>query len=292
MIRCRPDDLAVSRFVGGVAAADAPWGALSEHKMRALAGSVPADLAAWCTEGEIVAVAVAADHTTAEGDHRLAVEAALAAEARAPWAERELVEAVAGWLGDREHTFWAWRPGQIEALEAARYHQIRAIVRMERALPLGGEEPPPGVTFERFRPEADGAALVDLNNAAFAGHPENDNFTLEELQARMSLPWFDAAGVVVARQGSRLVGFCWTKVDAALSADEVVGEIYIVAVAPEAQGTGIGRALVVEGLRDLHERRGSRVGMLWVEATNTPARDLYRSLGFCDVLVNTEFARS
>lgn len=294
MIRCRPDVDAMLAFTGDVAAADAPWLPLSEHKLRGLSGTVPADSAAWCAGDAIVAVAVAAEHVAAGGDRHVAVEAALAPEERSAAADLTLIAAVGDWLGEVEHTFWAWRRGQIEAMEAEGYREVRAVVRMERPLPTFADEAPPLVTIDRFVSGQDDAALVGLNNAAFAGHPENDNFTVAELGARMSLAWFDPAGIITARLDGELVGFCWTKVSGEEDVGQRrrrVGEIYIVAVAPRAQGRGIGRAVVLEALRDLSERRGVEVGMLWVESTNTQARSLYRQLGFTDVLTNREFVR-
>jgi mycothiol synthase len=292
MIRCRPDADVLSDFSRAVAAADAPWGALSEHKQRGLDGSVPADVAAWCQDGGVVAVAVAADHVRADGTRHVAVEAALLPELRSASGEGTLVDAVRSWLGDLGHTFWAWRPGQIEALQARGYRELRAVVRMERTLPVPRDDVPSGFVLDRFRRGEDEGALVALNNAAFAGHPENDNFTLDELDSRMALAWFDDLGIVTARRDDELVGFCWTKIhsggDERGDGQGAVGEIYIVAVGPAAQGRGIGKAMVLEGLRDLHERKGADLGMLWVEAANTQARALYRGLGFRDVLINRE----
>lgn len=285
MIRCRPDGDAMLTFAGDVAAADAPWAPLSEHKLRGLSGTVPARIAAWCVDDAIVAVAVAAEHVGAGGDHHFAVEAALLPSERSVAGDLALIGAVKTWLGETDHTFWTWRPGQIEALEAEGYLEVRAIVRMERPLPAIARQPLPEVTIDLFLEGEDNAALVALNNAAFSGHRENDNFTVAELRARMALPWFDPAGIITARLDGELVGFCWTK----LHSGEGVGEIYIVAVAPHARGRGIGRAIVLEALRDLHERSDADVGMLWVEAANVGARSLYRQLGFSDVLTNREF---
>jgi mycothiol synthase len=71
------------------------------------------------------------------------------------------------------------------------------------------------------------------------------------------------------------VGACWTKRHRG-----DVGEIYVIAVCPEAQGRSIGTALTLRGLWDLFERRSATVGMLYTDTTNRPARALYEGLGF------------
>jgi mycothiol synthase len=61
----------------------------------------------------------------------------------------------------------------------------------------------------------------------------------------------------------------------------VLGEIYVIAVDPDFHGLGLGRALTVAGLTSLSDR-GIGTGMLYVDDDNTPAVQLYRSLGFTD----------
>ena len=53
----------------------------------------------------------------------------------------------------------------------------------------------------------------------------------------------------------------------------------MIAVDPDFQGLGLGRALVLAGLDSLHAR-GLTVGMLYVDRSNTPAVRLYEDLGF------------
>ena len=102
---------------------------------------------------------------------------------------------------------------------------------------------------------------------------------------RMAEPWFDPAGFLIAWRGEDLAGFCWTKVH---EEPERLGEIFVIGVDPDAQGLGLGRALVIAGLDHLAQVRGCPTGVLYVAAANTPAVTLYESLGF--VIARTDTA--
>jgi mycothiol synthase len=58
-----------------------------------------------------------------------------------------------------------------------------------------------------------------------------------------------------------------------------VGEVYNLALAPEAQGRGLGGLLLDVGLAHLTEI-GIHEVILWVDAENPPALALYRARGF------------
>ena len=58
-----------------------------------------------------------------------------------------------------------------------------------------------------------------------------------------------------------------------------MGEIYVLAVDPEAHIPGLGRALTLEGLTCLR-KLGLTQAMLYVEEDNTRAIALYEGLGF------------
>ena len=149
------------------------------------------------------------------------------------------------------------------------------VMRRPTVVPLPAEEAPPGVTIRAFDGPSDADALLAVNAAAFAGHPEQGAMSAEDLAERMAEPWFDPAGLLLA-VGSEgdVLGFHWTK-----RHDQDHGEVYVLGVSPAAHGRGLGRALTLAGLRHLADRRTAEVH-LFVESDNGPALRLYSGLGF------------
>jgi ribosomal protein S18 acetylase RimI-like enzyme len=66
-----------------------------------------------------------------------------------------------------------------------------------------------------------------------------------------------------------------------VSPSAVSGRIYAVAVHPHGRGLGIGKALMLKMMDDLHARGAKRI-FLEVRADNAPAIGLYHKLGFVD----------
>lgn len=176
---------------------------------------------------------------------------------------------------------WAWAHGEHPAaLRLAERHGMRRereLWQLRRSLrDLPDPWPlPDGVRLRAFVPGRDEAAVVRVNNRAFAGHPEQAGLDVAQLQARQDEPWFDPAGFLLAEdEQQRLLGFHWTKVH-----PDRVGEVYVLGIDPDAQGTGLGAALTVAGLEHL---AGSGLGgvLLYVEADNHAAVRTYEKLGF------------
>jgi mycothiol synthase len=157
----------------------------------------------------------------------------------------------------------------------------RDLLQMRVTLPL----PPEVVAAARpvetrsFVIGQDEEAWLAVNNRAFAGHPEQGNWTLDKLRGREEAEWFDPSGFLIAAdiEGRGFIGSCWTKVHRHRT--PMLGEIYVVSVEPSRHGEGWGRALTVAGLQWL-SAQGLTVGMLYTGSTNSAAVALYGSLGF------------
>lgn len=149
------------------------------------------------------------------------------------------------------------------------------VMRRAAAVPLPPEAVPAGVTIRDFGSATDAEALLAVNAAAFAAHPEQGQMSAADLTERMAEPWFDPAGLLLALDADgELLGFHWTK-----RHDAEHGEVYVVGVSPAAHGRGLGTALTVSGLHHLASRGVAEVH-LYVESDNIPALRLYSGLGF------------
>ncbi|HEY0616376.1 MAG TPA: mycothiol synthase, partial [Kribbella sp.] len=136
----------------------------------------------------------------------------------------------------------------------------------------------------------DDAAWLAVNAAAFAHHPEQGSWTQADLTDRVQQPWFDPAGFFLAMDSAgALAGFHWTKVHED-EGDGPYGEVYVVGVSPDHQGSGLGKALTLQGVRHLQEDRGLASVVLYVDGTNTAARALYEKLGFATAALDVQFA--
>jgi mycothiol synthase len=180
------------------------------------------------------------------------------------------------------------------------FERYRVLWQMRRSLygPVPDVEIPDGVRLRSFVPGQDDGAWLELNNRAFAEHPDQGRWTMRDLESRMAEPWFDPAGFLLAERVSdgRLLGFHWTKVhgnhagSGTEHAHSPIGEVYVLGVDPDAQGSGLAVPLTVAGLRHLRGLGLDQV-MLYVDASNTRAVRLYERLGFLRWITDVAFRR-
>jgi mycothiol synthase len=224
-------------------------------------------------------------------DGRLEAELVVHPSLRRRGHGRTLLDRLLQLAGPRPLSLWAHGdlPGSAELLAPRGFSRDRVLLQLRRD--LAGVEPDPrpqlpdGVHVRAFRPGRDEDAWLRVNSRAFAWHPEQGTWTLDDVRVREAEPWFDPAGFLMAwrgdpSDGGQLLGSHWTKVHpAGDGADEAIGEIYVLGIDPGAQGMSLGRALTDLGLAHLRAR-GLRQVLLYVEEDNAAAVRLYESRGF------------
>lgn len=239
-----------------------------------------------------------ADDGTAGHAQPSMLEAVVAPAHRGRGLGRKLIEAALS----NSAVDHAWAHGDHAAARALAasfgYTPVRELHRLLR--PLAGVQDqldatlPEGFALRAFEVGRDEEAWLAVNAAAFAHHPEQGRMTLDDLRAREAEDWFDPHGFLLAHpvgDPDTIAGFHWTKIHRATSTEPARGEVHVVGTSPEHQGRGLGRALTAAGLHHLAQRGLGEV-LLYVDAENTVAFDLYRALGFEPWHVDVMFSRS
>ena len=211
------------------------------------------------------------------GTGRALLDAATAS-AGSPTGERTLCPAPLTAWSHGDH------PGAAALAEATGFRRTRELLVLARTATPSDFPSQPDPRIRTWR-TSDGPELLRVNAAAFAHHPEQGAMDAVNLAERMAEPWFDPAGLLLAVDGDRVLGFHWTKVHPGGH-----GEVYVLAVDPAAHGQGLGRALTEAGLRHLAEVGCTRIH-LYVEADNAPALALYRGRGFTTDHTHVQYTR-
>ena len=283
---------------------------VDEDEQRRLAGHPPVRDPDWTWTAHL---ADAGDTTVAyagirmptdsgtDGGTGCAARVDLAVDRDAPLAQPALAEALEhlrgharthGVTGDAAGTVEAWLRGATdEDLATAahagfavrsRLHVLGVKVAAHRQLTAGKPptDVPDGLTLRPFdpsRPE-DADAVVTLLTRAY---PELAGWYADGFAVLRAADWFRPDDLLLlegdgdgdgAARGLRALH--WMK-----RRGGGVGEVYNLAVDPAAQGRGYGPLLLDVGLAHLFAT-GSDEVVLWVDADNTRALDLYRSRGF------------
>jgi mycothiol synthase len=167
---------------------------------------------------------------------------------------------------------WWIRHHPVTEGEIVRRLQVHSIDLTPTAVSL-----PEGSLVRTFESGADEEAWLTQNNAAFTDHPEQGAWRMADLHSRIAEPWFDPSGFLLLEFDGKLAAACWTKVHELYR--ERLGEIYVLSVAPDFQGRGLGKTMLLLGLTTLRNK-GVKRAILFVDAANHPAIALYESVGF------------
>ncbi len=177
----------------------------------------------------------------------------------------------------RRLTAAAWLPAPDAQgfLERHGFVHFRYFWEMERAPgPPPAPAWPEGIRTTPFT--ADDHVFAEWTacyNEAFAARFPSHIATVDEARAIAASSRFRPDGLRLAWRGGRCVGFCRN----GLLPDG--GEVDVLAVRPDAQGEGLGRALLRWGVAWLTGQGAARIHLL-VDGENDAALGLYRSEGF------------
>ncbi|WP_129668423.1 mycothiol synthase [Phytoactinopolyspora endophytica] len=275
---------------------------------RAVSGETDVAVALTADSGELRGVAFAAPQGV-----RRAAELLVDPEYRAQGHGAALLATL---LDSVDGELWVWAHGDHPAARilAARtgLDRARELFQLRRpaGAPVPRTQPPPGVTVRSFVPGQDEQAWVDVNAAAFSWHPEQGAQTVDDLLTAEGEPWFDPDGFFLATgPDGELLGFHWTKIHQLDDEDQgpaAIGEVYVLGVAPYAQGDrlwthlgvpkpssahGLGTHLTAVGLDYLAAQPGVEQIMLYVEGDNPAALKVYERLGFTRHTIDVAYRR-
>jgi len=280
---------------------------LSDHVMLHLPGGGDADVRHLLVRtGQLVGYAHldVTDQVTGSS-----AELVVHPSARGQGIGRALVEELLRQTPDGRLRLWAHgkTPAAERLATALGFTQLRSLWQMR--MPLTSALPvvdlPDGMTVRTFVVGQDEKDWTELNNRAFADHPDQGGWSLREIEVREAEPWFDPAGFFLAYRDDRLVGFHWTKVhgdpathlrhshegtDEHQHEHHPVGEVYVIGIDPAEQGRGLGPLLTTIGLRHL-QSRGLPEVILYVDEGNTNAVRIYERLGFSRASTDVCFHR-
>ncbi len=123
--------------------------------------------------------------------------------------------------------------------------------------------------------------LTQIQNRSFAGTWGYNPNTLEEVIYQTNRSSRSLEDVVLACDGDKVIGYCWTGItcEGKAAIGERKGRIFMLGVDRAYRGRGVGKRVLLAGLARL-KSKGLRVVELTVDSENKVACALYRSVGF------------
>jgi mycothiol synthase len=130
---------------------------------------------------------------------------------------------------------------------------------------------------ESFKRNKDESRYLDLNNQIFKGHPDQSDWDLSKLLAKMGEVWFRPDRLIFMKKDGRDLGFFWLKEHQLIG--ERVCEIFVIGIIPSLQGEGLGKKTLALALGQMISD-GFNQAWVYTDESNERALKLYRSFGF------------
>jgi len=131
--------------------------------------------------------------------------------------------------------------------------------------------------------EGEERKLTDLQNRSFDGTWGYNPNTVEDISKILNFPNLSHKNVIVVCDDNKLIGYCWMRTSLTDKCKGYVKEsipnIHMLGVDPDYRSQGVGKILLIEGLKDL-KNRGFDFVELIVDDKNNQAQKLYRSQDF------------
>ncbi len=121
--------------------------------------------------------------------------------------------------------------------------------------------------------------LTQIQNRSFAGTWGYNPNRVEDVIYSTRLTGCCAEDVILAEEGDRIAGYCWTRITHDSATDERKGQVFMLGVDPDCRGRGVGKRVLLAGLSYLRSK-GLEVAELTVDSKNREACALYRAVGF------------
>jgi mycothiol synthase len=131
--------------------------------------------------------------------------------------------------------------------------------------------------LESFKRNKDESRYLDLNNQIFKGHPDQSDWDLSKLLAKMGEVWFRPDRLIFMKRDGIDLGFFWLKEHQLIG--ERVCEIFVIGIIPSLQGEGLGKKLLTLALKQMISDGYSKA-WVYTDESNERALKLYRSFGF------------
>ena len=158
------------------------------------------------------------------------------------------------------------------------FDQVKTYLALQwQGNPLAKLKLPNNYRIRSFVLDKDEEILTNLQNTAFKEHWGFCPNSVDEIRRRVQMERSNPEGIIFIENESSIAGYNWTLISE--NTKNKVGWISMTGIHPDFRRKKLGRAVVLAGMHSLVQR-GANTIELEVDFQNTPAKDLYESLGF------------